>query len=304
MTYIQEGKVCVKCGEFRLYSEYNKSRRSKDGYRSECNACRRLYRLENKDTISKRKKIYRDAHKDIISKKKKLYYDKNKEEIAIKGAERYLANKDLIKNRRHVYYVKNKERIKNRVREYAVKNKGLISERNKLYRDSKAKYATYRGKLTVDEKAALHPDGESLSVVCRYCGRRFVPTNGAVKKRISALVEDNGYELFLYCSNNCKKACPVYRQILYPKGYKKATSREVQPQLRQLVLERDNWSCQKCSKTVEEVQLHCHHILPLNESPVESADIDNCITLCDRCHKEVHKLPDCAYYELKCNVNK
>jgi len=53
-------------------------------------------------------------------------------------------------------------------------------------------------------------------------------------------------------------------------------------------------------KTVEEAQLHCHHIDPVSQNPIESADIDNCITLCKECHKEVHKKDDCKYHELRC----
>jgi 5-methylcytosine-specific restriction endonuclease McrA len=67
-----------------------------------------------------------------------------------------------------------------------------------------------------------------------------------------------------------------------------------------LVLERDKWKCQKCGKTTDEVELHCHHILPINESPIESADVSNCITLCKYYHKEVHTTPGCGVGELKC----
>jgi len=66
------------------------------------------------------------------------------------------------------------------------------------------------------------------------------------------------------------------------------------------VLERDNYTCQKCN-AYDNIELHCHHILLLNESPIESAGIDNCITLCKECYKKAHKIPDCGYHELKCS---
>ena len=84
----------------------------------------------------------------------------------------------------------------------------------------------------------------------------------------------------------------------FPRGFKKATSREVQPELRQMVLERDGWTCQRCEET--EVELHCHHITGILQNPIESADMDNCITLCKKCHKEVHKKDGCKYIELRC----
>jgi 5-methylcytosine-specific restriction endonuclease McrA len=152
----------------------------------------------------------------------------------------------------------------------------------------------------VDESPRLSEDGISIEVKCRYCGMYFLPTNQQISDRIKSL-ESNVSENSLYCSKYCKQACPIFGRVKYPKGFKKATSREVQPELRQLVLERDKWTCQKCGKTTDETELHCHHILPINESPIESADVGNCIILCKHCHKEVHKLPDCRYNELKCS---
>jgi hypothetical protein len=35
--------------------------------------------------------------------------------------------------------------------------------------------------------------------------------------------------------------------------------------------------------------------------PLESADIDKCITYCKKCHKEVHKKEDCRTIDMKCN---
>jgi len=65
-----------------------------------------------------------------------------------------------------------------------------------------------------------------------------------------------------------------------------------------MVLKRDDYTCQKCGS--EEI-LHCHHIFPLNENPVMSADINNCITLCKSCHKLAHKIPGCGYHEMRCD---
>jgi hypothetical protein len=37
-------------------------------------------------------------------------------------------------------------------------------------------------------------------------------------------------------------------------------------------------------------------------NPIESADIDNCITLCKYCHEEVHQIPGCEYHNLRCTI--
>lgn len=53
-------------------------------------------------------------------------------------------------------------------------------------------------------------------------------------------------EFNMYCSQECKDICPIYGQHYYPKYSKPYLDREVQPELRQLVFERDNYICQKC----------------------------------------------------------
>lgn len=85
-------------------------------------------------------------------------------------------------------------------------------------------------------------------------------------------------------------------------------SRDDQPQLRDLVLERDNYTCQRegCGKSLADdpdLKLVCHHVFPLNEDPVCSADVDNCITVCVDCHKWIHThVPGCGYAELRCSI--
>jgi 5-methylcytosine-specific restriction endonuclease McrA len=66
----------------------------------------------------------------------------------------------------------------------------------------------------------------------------------------------------------------------------------VQPELRKLVLKRDDYTCQKCNAT--NTELHCHHYEGIEVNPIESADIDQCITLCKKCHNEVHRKDKCG----------
>jgi len=140
-------------------------------------------------------------------------------------------------------------------------------------------------------------DSNILEVKCMYCGRWYVPGHGSVIHKIRCMDGKQSGEQNLYCSDECKKACPTYRQQLYPKDFKLNTSREVQPALRKLVLERDNYTCQKCDATDKE--LHCHHYEGIEVNPVESADIDMCITLCKDCHNEVHKHDKCGMKDYK-----
>lgn len=137
---------------------------------------------------------------------------------------------------------------------------------------------------------------------CAFCGEWFEPTVLQIQHRLDAVNGKTNGELKLYCSEECKENCPVHNQKKYPKDQKPQVDRELQYELRQLVLERDNYTCQNCNTHISnlEVELRCHHKIPINEDPVGSLDKDNCITLCEECHKEIHRKPGCTYNELKC----
>ena len=177
------------------------------------------------------------------------------------------------------------------MKEYREQNKDRIKE----YRESNALYETYKDRLMGIE---CKSDEEGyLLVRCKYCNKWFHPNNSNVNHYIQA----GDGRLNLYCSDGCKKSCPTYGMRKYEKGFRQNTSREVQPELRKLVLERDNWTCQKCGRSKDEdinLILHCHHIDPVKNNPIESADMDNCVTLCKECHKEAHRRKGCRYSDL------
>ena len=162
-------------------------------------------------------------------------------------------------------------------------------------------YDTYAHQIDYCESVRRSPKNKDfLEIACTYCGKFFMPSTKEVQNRISALIGREGSrgELRVYCSDGCKKACPIFRKKEWPEGFKPATSREVQAELRQMVLERDDWTCQKCEET--DAELHCHHITGVVQNPIESADIDNCITFCKNCHKWAHQQEGCRYHDLKC----
>ena len=140
-------------------------------------------------------------------------------------------------------------------------------------------------------------DNNILEVKCMYCDKWFIPSNKSVLSKICSINGKSRGELNLYCSDECKKACPTYGQRIYPKDFKIDTSREVQPELRKLVLKRDNYTCQKCG--IMNTELHCHHYEGIEINPVESADIDQCITLCKKCHNDVHRKDKCGMKDYK-----
>jgi 5-methylcytosine-specific restriction endonuclease McrA len=179
----------------------------------------------------------------------------------------------------------------------------MLGENNHRWLEGFSGYETYKDQITYAEQKRRAPDNKDiLEVKCTYCGRWFKPTVRQACARARYLQDKEGaiHESRFYCSDRCKKACPIFKRIRWPKGFKYATSREVQPELRQMRLALDNYTCQNedCKKTIDEVQLHCHHNTSVELNPIESADLDNCITLCKKCHIAVHK--ECDGY-FKCD---
>lgn len=159
-------------------------------------------------------------------------------------------------------------------------------------------YDTYAHQIEYVEEVRRNKDDRNiLEVKCTYCGKWYISTIYKIQNRINSLNGNGTGECRFYCSNECKQECSIYNQKKYPKGYKIATSREVQPELRQMVFERDNYICQKCGNNKS---LHCHHIEGIRWEPLESADIDKCITYCKKCHKEVHVKDGCKTKDMQC----
>jgi hypothetical protein len=171
-------------------------------------------------------------------------------------------------------------------------------------------YDTYASQLEPYEKCRRNADDPNiLEVRCTYCGKWYTPKLTNTLHRIQIINGNDNYagESRFYCSDNCKLVCPIFNKtpqqlikrdmIAAGNILPEEINREAQPELRKIVLARDNYTCQICNKT--DIPLHCHHIEPVKLNPIESADVDNCVTLCIECHKQVHKLPGCGYGELK-----
>lgn len=55
---------------------------------------------------------------------------------------------------------------------------------------------------------------------------------------------------------------------------------------RDSIFKKDNYTCQKCNK--KGGNLNAHHILSYEDNPQNRFDIKNGMTLCEKCHKELH----------------
>jgi len=57
---------------------------------------------------------------------------------------------------------------------------------------------------------------------------------------------------------------------------------------RKKIFERDNYICQKCGQVGG--LLHPHHKILVSENKDSALDLDNGVTLCSKCHHEIHYL--------------
>lgn len=172
------------------------------------------------------------------------------------------------------------------------------------HKKSGALFDTHSNKLSAYEKIRKNPKNPKfIQVKCfeTSCQKWFTPTNNQIENRIKAIEGTGpGGENHFYCSNICKQICPIFNQKYSLKNNKfsKKLNREVQSELSKLVFKRDNYTCRKCNNIDN---LECHHIEGIQWEPLESADIDMCITVCEDCHKKIHQIPGCNYHELKCS---
>lgn len=150
-------KLCPKCNTSRVYEDFYKCSKNKDGLQAYCKPCIKLantsWASENKEKFKeyyakfrateKRKAYvanYKEVNKEAIRKGIKAYKKKNRELLLLKGKEYREENKDKVRESNRRYVLANKEKV-------------LLS--SKSYREkNRPKYAAYAAKRRVVEERA------------------------------------------------------------------------------------------------------------------------------------------------------
>lgn len=197
--------------------------------------------------------------------------------------------KECVTKKNKEYYIKTQEKQKEEKKLYYQENQEHLKIQKMEYLNSPAKYLTYKDKINLYENT--RSNDIFLEVQCKNsnCQKWFIPTNDQVQHRLKAINGTQRGESNFYCSDGCKDTCSIYG-MRGSINSTKNTTREMQSQLRELVLIRDEYKCIKCGNTED---LICHHIDPVVNNPIESADVSNCITICKYCHKLLHQIPGC-----------
>jgi hypothetical protein len=281
-------KICTKCGKHKALWDFPKNKHSTFSLRGDCRECNKKrckkYYQNNQEYYKKNQREYRCKNREIIIEKARIYRKENLE--AVKSADRKR-------------YWKNREKRLAWNRQYRKDNIEIYRENDKKRGKRLARFKTYSDRLTIDEGAMLSKDGISLEVKCKYCRKYFKPTNSQVWHRMVALDGRAGNaENNLYCSEECKVVCPVFKTYaLVPNN---PTLREPIPQeLRDEILSRNDGMCEMCGEHPSE---EVHHEKPVATHPHLQLDKDNLWGLCKYCHYEVcHQLEGCTLAELRKN---
>jgi hypothetical protein len=156
-----EKKICSKCKIEYLIDNFH-LRTPNGNYRSHCKFCYRenrnnRYKL-NFEQEKIKTKLYRDNNRDILSQRKKKLYKKNK-------------NKILISQKK--YREENPEKVKQTQNKYKEKNKDILLLKSREWRKNNPKYASDRKKNDPIFKIAVN---------MRSRLRIFMKKNSEIKK--------------------------------------------------------------------------------------------------------------------------
>ncbi len=161
-------KTCVKCGDTKDISEFNKRKDSKDGYRNDCIICTASRNAKNYNTRYGKEysaKMYK-KHRESVLKHKKETYDP----IAKKkyNDEYVKVNKQKIKEQRKKYYTENKEEILRKKKEQHIRKKPPITTKSIILRFKKIHGDMYNYSNVVYQKSNI-----KINIKCNKCGLTF-----------------------------------------------------------------------------------------------------------------------------------
>lgn len=74
-------KKCSRCGERKLFDEFNKNKSKNDGHADRCRSCQKSYRQSNKEKIAKQKHEHYEANRERIREQQREYYKLNRSQL-------------------------------------------------------------------------------------------------------------------------------------------------------------------------------------------------------------------------------
>jgi len=287
-----------------------------------CRRCRNKHTANRVDVKEKQSKAskkmwesqaYREKMDKILSKAVKKAWDNDdgSRRKKIWNKTPYKKVKELIETQEGYELIETQEEYEEVGNKFKVKYPdGNILEMTVSYWNSRKinrpSYDTHAHQIKWCEEVRRNKEDRNiLEVRCFKCNEWYIPKTTDVGHRIQALKGQLKGESNLYCSDHCKNSCYIFNKrpetLMHNDSFNAGRDpwwdepRHMQSQWRKMVLERDDYTCQKCGSKED---LIAHHIYPVKLYPLESCDVDNGMTLCSVCHNEAHRIPGCSTGEL------
>jgi len=298
LKYVNAEKAkCKTCGKYTRF--YN----LQTGYNKFCSyKCAAIHpetREKTKQTSLKKYGVGNPNQNSEVKKKKKETYMKNL------GVENPMQNPYVRKKKKYTtlkklgveYATQNKDVI-NKQQETALKNNNGVHPNKLTFQKLKERYPL----LVEVEELIEGPNGEIMghckNASCKNSkenGGYFEPTIYQLNWRKQGIDKNDTY--YLYCCEECKKACPLYgksaavinnhinenKEILYTQKEYNIWHEEVLYRQRIENNTEINF-CEYCHTTEK---LHVHHEVPQKLVPGYALDPINGIIFCEDCHYKI-----------------
>lgn len=246
-------KRCSKCKEIKFVKHFYKSSRYCDGYRCSCKKCSSFKKAKYKFICKSCGKEFETYYKEQIYCSKKCSCEGRKNKINITCD---VCGKEyrIIKSR----YEKSKYHFCSR--------KCLSKGMSKFYKgENRYNYS-------------------KVKTICSQCNKEIYVEKGKFKKHINH-----------FCSKECLYKFRVGENS--PRWNPDRTHEQRQKERKEnkyynwriAVFNKDNYQC-KCCGDEKGHTFIAHHIESYNSNKEGRYDVNNGITLCDKCHKKFHKL--------------
>lgn len=291
--YLPFGKICCTCKEFLLFENFNQSNSTKDGYRKQCQECRR-----------KQDKINREK-----AKLKPDYVEKCKGSIQCQRCGEWREVKYLrsAKSKGSDCFKCNSEKSKAYLSQPHIKAIYSIRSRAQVLKQGGIpKSDNWKGKT-----GELNPHWKSGLPICMDCGKGISIRTAkrckkcAGKSRILEVHQswirnlpdclDCGKKLSAYGTKRCPDCYHAFRtgenHPLWKGGVTSASRKERASkeyrEWRNAVLKRDKLACLLCGKLGGKrgKGLHVHHKKEWVNYKELRFEVDNGATLCGDCHE-------------------
>jgi len=210
-------------------------------------------------------------------------------------------NSDLFKNEPERFIERNKKISKkltgripwNKGLKLGKQPKELVKKRTKNSKNKRSMINYYKRKhpflFIVDE--IRENKNKELEAICKRCEKFFILKRSQLYERIRAIEKPGGVEENnLYCSDECKFSCDIYRKRTCSVSNEKQYTESEYQTFRKFVLERDNYICQFCG----EKAIIVHHERPQKSEPFFSLDPDYSWSCCEKCHYEKGHKDECS----------